>query len=211
MDRSGEFRTKLARLRDRPPFRFPSAAVPRHFRRSAVLLPFWSEGDKIRSVLIRRAAGLSEHPGQIAFPGGRLDPGEPWIEGALREAQEEVGLAPEAVEVLGPLDDAWSGAGHHIVPVVGWLAAPPALHADPGEVAEILRVDVDEILQPACRGIDLVVHRGVRYENTTLTWSGGSAYGLTADLLLEAIEWGLGGAPTGGVLRLDQLRTYFAP
>lgn len=211
MDRGRDFRAKLSRLRERPPFRFPPAAVPGHFRRSAVLLAFWAEADAIRVVLTRRSADLAEHPGQIAFPGGGLDPGEPWIAAALREAQEEVGLAPDRVEVVGQLDDAWSGAGHHIVPVVGWLAARPVLRAEPREVAEILLVDVDEIRQPACRGVDVVVYRGVRYENTTLTWSGGSAYGLTADLLLEAIDWGLGEAPALGALRLEQLRTFLAP
>lgn len=211
MNRGGEFRARLARLRERRPFRFPQAEVPAHFRRSAVLLAFWAEADAIRIVLTRRSADLAEHAGQIAFPGGGLDPGEPWVAAALREAHEEVGLAPDAVEVVGQLDDAWSGAGHHIVPVVGWLAAPPALRADPGEVAEILIVDVDEIRQPACRGVDLVEYRGIRYENTTLTFRGGSAYGLTADLLLEAIDWGLGEAPARGELRLAQLRTFLAP
>ncbi len=211
MDRGREFRANLARLRARLPFRFPPSAVPAHFRRSAVLLAFFAEGDAIRIVLTRRSADLAEHPGQIAFPGGRLAPDERWVEAALREAHEEVGLAPEAVEVLGPLDDAWSGAGHHIVPVVGWLASPPRLRADPGEVAEILLVDVDELRAPAGRSVDVVVYKGVRYENTILGFRGGSAYGLTADLLLEAIDWGLGASPALGPLRLAQLQTFLAP
>ena len=211
MDRGDGFRSRLSRLGRRTPFRFPAAAIPARFRRSAVLLAFFADGDSIRIVLTRRSADLAEHPGQIAFPGGRLEPGEDWIAAALREAHEEIGLAPEAVEVLGPLDDAWSGAGHHIVPVVGWLEASPRLRADPGEVAEILLVDVDTLRDPASRGVDVVVYKGVRYENTILSFAGGSAYGITADLLLEAIDWGLGAAPTLGPLRLAQLQTFLAP
>ena len=211
MDRASDFRRKLARLRDRLPDRFPADAVPDHFRRSAVLIAFWPDGDAIRVALTRRAAHLSDHAGQIAFPGGRLEPGESFEAAALREAREEIGLQPESVEILGALDDAWSGAGHHIVPVVGWLAAPPALRPEPGEVAEILCVDVDEITRPDARGIDLVEYKGVRYANTTLTWGGATAYGLTADLLLEAIEWGRGGAPANGAARLAQLRNFLAP
>lgn len=211
MDRASDFRSKLVRLRHRSPFRFPADAVPGHFRRSAVLIAFWPDGEGIAVALTRRAAHLADHAGQVAFPGGRLEPGESFIAAALREAREEIGLQSEQVEVLGALDDAWSGAGHHIVPVVGWLAAPPALCPEPGEVAEILLADVDEITRPEARGIDLVEYKGVRYANTTLLWRGAKAYGLTADLLLEAIEWGRGGAPANGAARLAQLRTFLAP
>ena len=210
MDFAHAFRANLSKLRDRRPFRFPSEGVPAHFRRSAVLLPFWTEAGEVCVALTRRSSCLSEHAGQTAFPGGRLNPEESWIDAALREAHEEIALVPDSVEILGQLDDAWSGAGHHIVPIVGWLDGPPALRADPAGVAEILVARVSELLRPESRAVDVVVHNGVRYENATLTWRGGTAYGLSADLLLEALEWGTGGAPERGRVRLDELRTYLA-
>lgn len=204
------FRAGLERLRLRRPFRLPPNEIPSHFRRSAVLIPFWPEGDDVCLALTRRAATLAQHAGQTAFPGGRLDEGEDFADAALREAWEEIGLDPAAVEVIGPLDDAWSGAGHLIVPIVGWIGRAPALAANPAEVAEILVARLSELLRPESRGEIEVVHRGVHYQNPTLRWTGGDAHGLSADLLLEALEWGLGGTPSPGPQRLAHLRTYFA-
>ena len=205
-----EFYARLLFLRDREPFRFPPGEIPSHFRRAAVLLPFWSSDDDVCVILTRRSAGLSHHTGQTAFPGGRLHENETWIQAALREAHEEVGIEPDLVDVLGELDDAWSGAGHHIVPVVGWLPRPPTLHPDPSEVAEILVARVSQLLRPESRGEQEVLHNGVRYINPTLSWSGGDAYGLSADLLLEALEWGIGGQPARGPVRLGELRAYLS-
>ena len=202
------FETALRALGDYEPFLFPSASVPADFRRAAVLIPFWPEGDALRVVVTRRSTRLSDHRGQVAFPGGRLDPGETWKEAALREAHEEIGLEPGSVEVLGRLDDAWSGAGHHVVPIVGWVSAPPELAANPREVAEILVADVETLLLPESLSHDAFEHEGQRYVNPVLRWEGGDAYGLTADLLLEALSWGRGTPAPGGANRLGDLENY---
>ena len=203
-----EFEGALRALRDYQPFRFPAAAIPGDFRRAAVLVPFWREGDGVRVVVTRRSTHLGTHTGQVAFPGGRLDGDETWEQAALREAWEEIALAPGDVELIGQLDEAWSGAGHHVVPVVGWLAEPPTLVANPHEVAEILVADVEVLLRPETRSTDAFFHEGHRYVNPVLTWEGGDAYGLTADLLLEALSWGLGTPQPGGANRLDELEHY---
>jgi len=195
-------------LRRREPFRFPASAVPDDFDRAAVLVAFWPEGDDVRCLLTRRAADLRSHQGQVAFPGGRLDPGETWREAALREAWEEVGLDPAAVEVIGDLDDAWSGARIHIVPVVGWLASPPRLEASPAEVAEILTPRLSELLDPGALSHQEVEHRGRIYRNRTLTFEGGEVYGLSTDMLIEAIDWGRGEEPARGPDRLSELQAH---
>lgn len=208
-----DFYDRISALRSNPPFQFPQNAIPPEFRRAAVLIPFWADENDIYVLLTRRSRNLSQHKGETAFPGGRLEPGESWTEGALREANEEVGIAPEAVEVLGELDDAWSGAGHHIRPIVGWLKARPELRANPAEVSELLIASVTELLRPNARSEETITRNGNQYTNTTLSWTGGDAYGLSADLLLEALEWGLGQQPargeTRGEARLKDLRTYF--
>jgi 8-oxo-dGTP pyrophosphatase MutT (NUDIX family) len=199
------FREGLRGLSDRTPFSFPVGSVPRHFRRAAVLLPFWEEGGDIRVALIRRAESLRVHPGVVAFAGGIVDPGESFLEAAVREAVEEIDLDPTCIDFLGRLDDAWSGLGHHIVPVVAWLSVPPELRPNPAEVAEVLTAPVSEILLPEARSVEELTVAGLSYTNVTLRWNGGSVDRLYAELLLEAIDWGLGGRPSSGPARLESM------
>lgn len=203
-----QFERALRSLRDYEPLLFPKASVPEEFRRAAVLIPFWAEGDAVRVVVTRRSSELKAHGGQVSFPGGRLDPGETWEQAALRESREEIRLESSNVEILGRLDDAWSGAGHHVVPIVAWVAGPPKLAPNPREVAEILIADVETLLRPESRSEDAFFHEGHRYVNPVLHWDGGDAYGLTADLLLEAMSWGMGTPVPGGATRLEDLESY---
>jgi 8-oxo-dGTP pyrophosphatase MutT (NUDIX family) len=205
---ASQFERALRALGTYEPLLFPASSVPADYRRAAVLIPFWAEGDAVRVVVTRRSSRLAAHGGQVAFPGGRLDPGESWEQAALREAHEEIGLDPSLVEVLGRLDDAWSGAGHHVVPIVGWVSQPPELVENPREVAEILVADVESLLLPESLSEDAFEHEGHRYVNPVLRWEGGDAYGLTAGLLLEALSWGQGAPAPGGTNRLNDLDNY---
>jgi mutator protein MutT len=103
-------------------------------------------------LLTRRASSLRRHGGQWALPGGRLDPGETPETAALRELEEEVGLALPPASLLGRLDDYATRSGFVITPVVVWgepgEGAPP-LRTDPREVAGVYRVPVDDLLDPA--------------------------------------------------------------
>lgn len=118
---------------------------------AAVLLALGWEGDgRLRLLAIRRAAHLRRNPGEVAFPGGAIDPGERPDEAALREADEEVSLPPERVRLLAPLPAAGriSGAGE-IAPVVGLVDGSPELLASADEVDEIFLLALDELLDPA--------------------------------------------------------------
>jgi len=135
------------RMAPRPRHAWPAGVNPARVRRAAGLLLAFPLDDRPHIVLTVRADTLERHGGQVSLPGGVIDPGETVDQAALREAHEEVGLAPNAVRVLGaltPLDIPVSGFRLH--PIVAALDARPALVASDAEVARILLVAVDELL-----------------------------------------------------------------
>jgi 8-oxo-dGTP pyrophosphatase MutT (NUDIX family) len=122
------------------------------FRRAAVLLAVLDRPGGPTVLFTRRAATLPHHGGEISFPGGGLLAGEAPEAGALREAQEEVGLAPECAEILGRLDDLVSVARFTVTPVVAAVASPPAAFAAaPGEVEEPFELPLARLLDPELR------------------------------------------------------------
>ena len=137
-----------------------------------------------------------------------VEAGESFEAAAVREAHEEIGLSPDSIEVVGWLDDAWSGSGSYLVPYAALTPSRPAFTANPAEVEEILTPDVEELLRPAARGEEMVEFRSGHYLNETIEFAGGSVFGLTADLLLEALEWGQGRTPRRGESRFRDLISY---
>lgn len=114
-------------------------------------------------LLLARAATLRAHPGQIAFPGGRLEPQDDGpVAAALREAEEETGLDPSGVDVLGTLSDIPLDFSRHLVtPVVGWWRRPsPVRVVDVAESADVFRAPVADLLDPANRGSTVVRRDG---------------------------------------------------
>lgn len=159
---------------------------------AAVLIPVVAGEEGARVLMTRRADSLARHTGQIAFPGGRLDPGETAVEAALREAWEEVALDPASVEVLGLSDAYETGTGYLVTPVVGWLEAPPSLTPSPAEVAEVFEIPWDVLMDPAVLKRDhLDTPAGVR------RWFWSVTYG-------ERYIWGV----TAGIVRALRLRLY---
>lgn len=121
----------------------------RTLRPAAVLVPVIARPDGATVLLTRRSDSLASHTGQIAFPGGRLDPGETAERAALREAWEEVALDPARVEVMGMGDAYETVTGFIVTPVVGWLSEPPVVVPSPAEVAEVFEAPWDFLMDPA--------------------------------------------------------------
>src|SRR5438876_720026 len=133
----------------RPRREWPAGFNPARIRDAAGLLLLFPVADRPHIVLTVRADTLGHHGGQVSLPGGVVEPGETFEQAAVREAHEEVALPPEGIGLLGtltPLDIPISGFRLH--PVVATRDAPPPVHPSDGEVARILTVPVDELLDP---------------------------------------------------------------
>jgi 8-oxo-dGTP pyrophosphatase MutT (NUDIX family) len=156
---------------------------PEGGRESAVLVLF-GEGDEGPDLLlIQRAATVSSHPGQPAFPGGALDDTDAdAVAAALREAEEETGLDPAGVEVLGSLPQLWlPPSGFVVTPVVAWWREPSAVGVvDPGEVERVVRVPVAEMVDPANR---VSVRHSSGFVGPAFDVRGLLVWGFTAGLL----------------------------
>ncbi|MGF1456378.1 MAG: CoA pyrophosphatase [Alphaproteobacteria bacterium] len=126
------------------------ARAPEDLKAAAVLIPLMDRLDTLSVLLTRRADHLSSHPGQISFPGGRLEPHEiSPVEAALREAEEEVGLPPRRVRILGLLEPYETVTGYHVTPVIGLVEGPFEPDIDPNEVAEAFEVPAAFLFDPA--------------------------------------------------------------
>ncbi len=127
---------------------------PDNAKTACVLLAIWQELDVWHTALIRRTENPRDrHSGQISFPGGRHDEGDDsFVYTALREANEEIGILPQKVEVLGEMTDLYIPVSNFIVrPFVGFLTEPPAFQLQPGEVQQVFAPTLSYFQDPASR------------------------------------------------------------
>lgn len=152
---------------------------------AAVLVPIVNRPEGLQVLLTQRSADLPDHPGQISFPGGRVEPEDASLAAAaLREAQEEVGLAPEHVAVLGQLATYETVSGFRVTPVVGWLEPPFTLTPDPVEVAEVFEVPLAHLLEPANQQRHFRMLGEIRRDYWAIPYEARFIWGATAAMLL---------------------------
>ena len=156
----------------------------RVLRPAAVLVGVQDCADGARVVLTKRASHLRNHPGQIAFPGGRQDAGDPdLIATALREAQEEIALPPDRVQVLGTLPMHETVTGFQVTPVLALLPDRLALRPEQGEVAEVFSVPLSHVTDPDRFQIEKRRWRGVWRHYYVVPFGPYYIWGATARIL----------------------------
>ena len=151
---------------------------------AAVLVPIVNQPGGLTLMLTQRTAHLHDHAGQISFPGGRVDEGDAdRIATALREAEEETGLSPSRVEIIGRLPDYDIPSGFRVTPIVGWVEPPFELKPDPFEVADVFEVPLEFFLDAANHQRHSDVKNGrVRYYYS-MPYGGRNIWGATAGML----------------------------
>lgn len=154
---------------------------------AAVLVPLVEHSDGFTVLLTQRTEHLAHHPGQISFPGGRLEPADHGdaITCALRETEEEIGLPASRVTILGRLDDYVTGTGFIITPVVGVVTPPVVTTADPFEVAEVFEVPLHFLLDPENHKLHRRVVEGRHRPFWSMTWEQRMIWGATAGMLVN--------------------------
>jgi 8-oxo-dGTP pyrophosphatase MutT (NUDIX family) len=151
---------------------------------AGVLVPLIERSSGVHVVLTKRAAHLSSHPGQIAFPGGKRDAGDADISAtALREAHEETGLDPSLVEILGQLPAHETVTGFNVIPTIGWISTPWEVKADPGEVAEVFEVPLSHVVTAQNFQVQSRIWRGQRRSYYCVPYGPYYIWGATARIL----------------------------
>ncbi|MDC0737716.1 CoA pyrophosphatase [Cognatishimia sp. SS12] len=169
----------------------PAVTLPagRKLRPAGVLVPVQIIDGTAQVILTKRSSHLKHHPGQIAFPGGKQDEGDTDVTAAaLREAQEEIGLPPDHVRILGQLPCHETVTGFVVTPTVGLIQTPFAMRPEPGEVEEVFCVPLAHVTDRARFSIEGRYWRGQMRRYYTVPFGPYYIWGATARMLFNLAE-----------------------
>ena len=159
------------------------------FERGAVLVPVHEKDGEPHVLLTRRPRHLPRHPGQVSFPGGRLDPDEEHLAAALRETREEIGLEPARAEVLGRLSEVLVlTSAFRLTPWVASVPYPYPYVAAPGEVDAILHVPLAALSAPGAHRTERREAYGMIVDVHFFAWGAETIWGATARILAELLS-----------------------
>lgn len=158
-------------------------------RSAAVLIPVVDRPGEASVILTKRNEALRNHSGQVAFPGGRVDPSDPDAEhAALREADEEIGLHANQVEIIGRMPDYVSGSGYRIAPVIGIVRPELKLTPNPDEVETIFEVPLGFLMDPANHARNSREWNGIEWAFFDMPYGGQRIWGVTAGIIRSIYE-----------------------
>ncbi|WP_374398840.1 CoA pyrophosphatase [Niveibacterium sp.] len=188
-DRDLRFDVELIRARLASAPRPPSSAFDAQLMAAAVLVLLVQREYGLQVLLTRRTAHLHHHPGQISFPGGRIEASDASpTDAALRETAEETGLQPDVIELLGELPEFDTSTGFRITPLVATIRPPLTLSPDPFEVAEVFEVPLGFFLNRANHQRHEVFWRGRMRQYWAMPWGDYYVWGATAGIIRNLVE-----------------------
>ncbi|MEW6136989.1 MAG: CoA pyrophosphatase [Thermodesulfobacteriota bacterium] len=164
---------------------------------AAVLVPLLAKEGEAHVLLTKRSDQVEHHKGEISFPGGKLDPTDRDLQAcALRETEEEIGVAPSDVRIVGELDDFYTVATHfHVVPFVGIIPYPYHFRPSSREIASLLNVPLRIFFEPHRRREEIWTFHGQSVEVVSYLWEGHNIWGATARILKHLAEVLANGRP----------------
>lgn len=161
-------------------------------RSAAVLIAITDRPDP-GVILVQRPDHMRNHPGQVAFPGGKIDPEDKdAVHAALREAEEEVSLDPHEVDIIGATDRYHSGSGYNIQPIVGVIPPDLPLVPSPDEVEDWFEAPLEFVLNPKNQSAHIGEWRGARRKYYQINWKNRRIWGITAGILVnlsKRLDW----------------------
>ncbi|MCZ8171386.1 MAG: CoA pyrophosphatase [Brevundimonas sp.] len=160
--------------------------------RPAAVLAAITERERPGFLLIHRPSNMRSHPGQVAFPGGKIDPGETPVEAALREAHEELGIRSADVTVIGTSDAYRTGTGYEVTPVIAVVPPDLELQPNPTEVAAWFEAPVDYLFDPVNQVEQSAFWQGAERRYIEIMWQQHRIWGVTGAIianLAKRITW----------------------
>ena len=178
----------LVRLRDRLAQRRAIEIDAPELKRASVLIPIIRDREQYALIFSRRAENLQAHSGQIAFPGGGVEEGETLTDAALREAEEEVGIPPRAVELIGRLDDLVTNSGFLVAPFVAVVHERIEYVMQESEVAEVFEVPIEALLDARYPEVRYITFRKKRYPAYFYPYNSYDIWGLTGRIVKTFLD-----------------------
>ncbi|MEL0014833.1 MAG: CoA pyrophosphatase [Rhodospirillales bacterium] len=161
----------------------------RPLKPAAVLVPIINRPEGPTILLTQRTAHLKKHAGQISFPGGGVEPNDPHrVATALRETQEEIGLDPERVKLLGRLSMYETSTAYGVTPVVGWIEPPFNLDLDKFEVEDVFEAPLSFILDRTNHIKETAVREGIQRWFYVIPYQNRRIWGATAGMLINFVD-----------------------